>query len=74
MVTTEDIRGIVETIELSAPVSNLQDDVPLVTQGFDSLDMATLLLELETKYKKAIPLEKAARLRTLKEIASFLSD
>jgi len=31
------------------------------------------MLELETKYKKAIPLEKAARLQTLDELVAFLN-
>jgi acyl carrier protein len=51
----------------------LKADVPLVSQGFDSLDTSTLMLELEIKYKKAIPPEKAARLRTLKDIVNFLN-
>jgi acyl carrier protein len=73
MITTEDILRIMETADLSVDVSKLQADVPLVAQGVDSLDMATLILAIETQYNKAIPLEKAARLRTLDEIAGFLN-
>jgi acyl carrier protein len=73
MVTTEDILRLVEAGDLAVNASELKADVPLVKQGFDSLDVATLVLQVETKYKKDIPLEQAARLRTLKDIVDFLN-
>jgi acyl carrier protein len=53
--------------------SDFKPDVPLVTQGFDSLDVATLMLELERAYNKSIPVENVARLRTVDQIAAFLN-
>lgn len=73
MVTIEDILRIVEESDLPVDASKLEAGAPLITQGFDSLDMATLMLAVESRYKKAIPPEQAARLRTLKNIVDFLN-
>jgi acyl carrier protein len=73
MVTTEDILRIMEAADLPGAGSNIQADAPLVKQGLDSLDMAELMLAVEKKYKKSIPVEQAARLRTLNDIVDFLN-
>jgi acyl carrier protein len=73
MVTTEDIVRVMKTSSLKVPASGIQVDAPLVRQGLDSLDMAELMLAVEKEYKKAISVEQAARLRTLKDIVDFLN-
>jgi acyl carrier protein len=73
MVTNEDVLQALEGIDVSTPIADIKTDVPLVSQGLDSLDMATLMLALESKYKKAIPPEKSARLRTIADIVAFLN-
>jgi acyl carrier protein len=73
MVTKDDVLQALEGVDVSTPVADLKADVPLVSQGLDSLDMATLMLALESKYKKAIPPEKSARLRTINDIVAFLN-
>lgn len=73
MITIDDIIRTMEGADLPATPANLKTDVPLVSQGFDSLDMATLLIALEARYKKTIPLEKAARLRTLEDLVAFIN-
>lgn len=73
MITNEDVLQALEGIDVSTPIADIKVDVPLVSQGLDSLDMATLMLALESKYKKAIPPEKSARLRTVKDIVAFLN-
>jgi acyl carrier protein len=73
MVTTEDIVRVMKTSSLEVPALGLQVEAPLIKQGFDSLDMAELMLAVEKEYKKAISVEQAARLRTLKDIVDFLN-
>ena len=73
MITNEDVLQALEGIDVSTPIADLKADVPLVSQGLDSLDMATLMLALESKYKKTIPPEKSARLRTIQDIVAFLN-
>jgi acyl carrier protein len=73
MVTKEDVLQALEGIDVSTPIADIKADVPLVSQGLDSLDMATLMLALESKFKKAIPPEKSARLRTINDIVAFMN-
>ena len=73
MITNVDVLQALEGIDVSTPIADLKADVPLVSQGLDSLDMATLMLALESKYKKTIPPEKSARLRTIQDIVAFLN-
>lgn len=73
MVTTEDILRVVEAADLPVDVSKLEPGVPLANQELDSLDIATLMLAIESKYGKAIPPEIVARLRTLDDIKNFLN-
>ena len=73
MITNEDVLQALEALDLSTPIADIKMDTPLVSQGLDSLDMATLFLNLESKYKKSIPPEKSARLRTVTDIVAFLN-
>jgi acyl carrier protein len=73
MVTQEDVIQTLAETDVSTPLTSLKADVPLVSQGLDSLDLATLMLALESKYKKIIPPEQAARLKTVGEIVDFLN-
>jgi len=56
-----------EGIGVSTPIAKIKVDVPLVSQGLDSLDVATLtrMLALESKYND--------RLRTIEDIVAFLN-
>jgi len=73
MITIEEIVQSLAEVELSTSIVGLKADVPLMKQGLDSLDMATALLALESKYEKPISPEDAARLRTLTDIAAYLN-
>ena len=73
MVTTEDVLQALEGADVATPVADIKVDVPLVSQGLDSLDMATLMLALETKHKKQIPPEHVARLRTISDIVAYMN-
>ncbi|HVK64473.1 MAG TPA: acyl carrier protein [Polyangium sp.] len=73
MVTQQDVLQALEGTDVSTPIASLEMDVPLVSQGLDSLDIATLMLALESKYKKVIVPEQAARLRTVVDIVEFLN-
>lgn len=73
MITNDDVIQTMKTAELAAPIGHLEADVPLNSQGLDSLDIATALLALEAKYDKSIPPEKAARLRTISDITAYLN-
>lgn len=73
MVTQEDVLAAIEEVSESTSTADIQLDVPLVRQGLDSLDMATLMFALESKFNRPIPPEKSARLRTIVDIVAFLN-
>lgn len=73
MVTHEDVLAALADIAQSTPPADIKLDVPLAKQGFDSLDIASLMFALESKYNKPIPPEKSARLRSILDITSFLN-
>ena len=73
MITNEDVLEAMVGVEISTPISALKVDVPLLSQGLDSLDLATVLLAVECKFDKPISPETAARLRTIVEISAYLN-
>ncbi|HSJ99768.1 MAG TPA: phosphopantetheine-binding protein [Kofleriaceae bacterium] len=62
-----------EAAEIRASKVGLKPDVPLVRQGLDSLDMITLLHQVELAYDVVVSDERAAHLRTLDDIVAFLN-
>jgi acyl carrier protein len=74
MITTEDILHLVDAAELSVHSAQLELTTPLSNQGFDSLDVATLMVEVETRYKILIPSEKMSHAWSVKDLVDFLND
>jgi acyl carrier protein len=54
-------------------VEALATDVPLTEQGLDSLDLMTVFLEIEETHGIRIPDEDYEGLRTVDEIAIYLT-
>ena len=50
----------------------LNEDVPLIDQEWDSLDVATLLIEVEREFQVVIATEVLGELRTIRDIRNFL--
>lgn len=50
----------------------LDEDVPLIDQEWDSLDVATLLIEVECEFQVVIATEVLGELRTIRDIKNFL--
>lgn len=73
MVTHEDVLAALGEVAQSTTTAEIKLDVPLIRQGFDSLDIASLMFALESKYNKPIPPEKSARLRSIADITTFLN-
>ena len=73
VVTTEDIRAIVEKTESMADMETLKNDIPLIEQDIDSLDMANILLLLEEKYNVKIPDKDLSQIQSIDTIIDYLS-
>jgi acyl carrier protein len=73
MVQVEDIVTLVKSADIDVDPSSLQADVPLVLQGFDSLDIATLMFQVEREYGSTISAEESFGLRCLSDFVNMLN-
>jgi acyl carrier protein len=72
MVTTEDIIKIIAASGIEVETANLRDNENLYTQGFDSLDMANLELQIEQRYGIDISSQQL-QLNTIVDFVEFLN-
>jgi len=73
VITNQDILHVISRMDLRLDVPSLRPDNSLASQGVDSLDMATLLLELEGQFGRVIPPEEISQLRTIEQIVRYLN-
>lgn len=73
MITHEDILHLVHAAALSVPATEIAIDSPLRTQGLDSLDLATLMVEVESTYKVNLPSDPLASRWSVNDIVEFLN-
>ena len=73
MITPEDILHLVTAAALSVPAARLAIDSPLMAQGLDSLDVATLMVEVESAFKINLPPDQLAHRWSVKDIVEFLN-
>ena len=73
MVTTQDVDEIIATSGIEVDAANLRDNENLYMQGFDSLDMANLELQIEQRYGVDIGAQQPLRLWTVKDFVDFLN-
>jgi acyl carrier protein len=72
--TIDQIREAVRRAEANVKdVNALKNDVPLTEQGLDSLDMFNVFLELEDLSGIRVPDEHLEELRTIDDIAAYVS-
>jgi acyl carrier protein len=72
MVTAEDIIKIIAASGIEVETANLRDNENLYTQGFDSLDMANLELQIEQRYGIDISSQQL-QLNTIIDFVEFLN-
>jgi acyl carrier protein len=73
-ITSEDVLRVMDAADLPVSASDLKIDAPFVAQGLDSLDVATLMVAVESNFKKVIPEEQMPRLRSIRDLVLFLND
>jgi len=73
-VTAAQIRESLEKIDLDIRVESLNDNEPLTEQGFDSLDMITMFFMLEKEFSVDIPDTDVDTLKTLNDLAVYISN
>lgn len=72
MADTSEILKLIHDANIEVDVTRLEDDAPLTEQGVDSLDMTTLMFEIEQRYGVVITPEQSTGLRSLNDFAKLL--
>lgn len=73
MVTLRDLQVLLVTIDVSIDANMLQEDVSLTQQGVDSLDVASLIFQVEQHYGVTVSPEQSSRLRTPRDFLELLN-
>lgn len=73
MVDVKDIYDIINDSDTMIELENVKADSDLKEFGADSLDMMTVLLNVQEKYGIEIPDDKIEDLSTIQKIADFIS-
>ena len=73
IVTTEEIRSIVEEAETMAEMESLKNATPLTEQGVDSLDSANIYLLIEEKFDVKIPDEDMNQVQSIDDIVTYVN-
>ncbi len=68
----QEIMTVAKATKLGIDTSNLQYDIPLSTQGVDSIGMFSLVLALQEKFQIEIPDEDFGKLDSLVTIADYV--
>ena len=73
MKTIDDIRAMLQTNQMLTIPADIQENIPLTEQGFDSLDMIMLLHAVKEHFSVRISQEETPGLRSLQDIVNFLN-
>jgi acyl carrier protein len=74
MTTTESVIGIIKDISPQTKVDASNTGAELFDLGLDSLDHASVLLQIEETFGIKIPDEDSERLVTVDAIVNFIAD
>ena len=73
-ISAQQIKEIIHNdIDPQIDLDIMDSNIPLIEQGIDSLDMYTLLLEIEEKFDVEIPDSDAEGLSTINAIIEYIS-
>lgn len=68
----QEIMSVAKSAKLGIDTSKLQFDLPLSTQGVDSIGMFSLVLALQEKFQIEIPDEDFEKFDSLVTIAAYV--
>jgi acyl carrier protein len=73
MLTEQDVVNLIGELDINVDVDALSTEATLKSLGIDSLDVFTLLVEIERKTGKKIPDEDVDKLDTINAIVDYFS-
>jgi acyl carrier protein len=76
MIKEENILEIIKDLEIDVDISSISISLPLSEQGLDSLDLSTILFELEDRYFVKITDEdiESGKLESIDKILKFIQE
>ena len=73
MITGQDVIDLIAKSGIDVDPADLRDDENLYAQGFDSMDMANLELQIDLRYGVEISQQQPLKLWTIKDFVDFLN-
>ena len=73
MLTHQDIVDLINELDFDVESESIAHDATLKSIGIDSLDMFTLLVEIETRTGRKIPDEEVEGLETINDIVEYFA-
>ena len=73
MITSQDVIDLIAKAGIDVDPADLRDNENLYAQGFDSLDMANLEMQIDLHYGVEISQQQPLKLWTIKDFVDFLN-
>ena len=70
------VQEITELVKKACPdmdMSAITSTSNLIDHGFDSMDIASIMLEIELTYQKKVSNEELTKLKTIEDITKYLN-
>ena len=73
MLTEQDVIDLISELDINVDIETISGEATLKSLGIDSLDIFTLLVEIESKTGKKIPDDDVDKLDTIRDIVKYFS-
>jgi acyl carrier protein len=74
MITADDLITTLKASDVGVRTQGIQPDKDLTEQGFDSLDVSSLIFQVEKSYGIKITMSKSAEIRTLMDLVECVNN
>jgi len=72
-ITREEIVAIIQNVKKTAATLSLRDEIKLQDQGFDSLDMFSIILQIQERFAMEIPDSDLDKLDTINGLIEYVN-
>lgn len=72
-VTVDKIKEIIKDTGVLTDSKDLKANIPLTEQGFDSLDLVNIFLQVEEEFNIKIPDEDISKVQNIEDLANYVN-